>query len=148
MLPTLFSCTVSSPAVKSVVVVDDEQSYTDLLAQLLGENLTCPVHTFTRPLAALEVLPLLDAGVIVTDYYMPQINGIEFLRRAQELCPGVPFLMITGHMMELEAADYREEKALKAVLAKPFSWRMLADEIIRHWPDAHPPIPRLGTASA
>ncbi|HEY0943737.1 MAG TPA: response regulator [Opitutaceae bacterium] len=138
---------MSSPNVKSVVVVDDEQSYTDLLAQLLGENLTCPVHTFTRPLAALEALPLLDVGMIVTDYYMPQLNGIEFLHRARKLCPDVPFVMITGHMMELEADDYHEEVALKAVLAKPFSWRKLADEIIRHWPDPQPPVPRLGAAS-
>lgn len=123
---------------KVLVILDDEKSYTDLLAQLLADNLDCPIRTFSRPLAALEALPSLDAGLIVTDYCMPQINGIEFIRRVQRLRPQIPVVMITGHRMELEETDYSDLSSLKVVLAKPLSWRLLADEIVRHWPEPQP----------
>jgi len=124
---------VSLKSDKVLLILDDEKSYTDLLAQLLADHLDCPIRTFSRPLAALEALPSLDVGLIVTDYYMPQISGIEFIRRVQRLRPQIPVVMITGHRMELEETDYSDVSSLKAVLAKPLNWRRLAEEIERHW---------------
>ncbi len=120
---------------KALVIVDDEKSYADLLARLLADSLRCPIRAFTRPLEALDAMPTLDAGLIVSDYYMPGINGLEFVRRLQTVAPTVPVIMITGHMMELADTDYSDLPALKTILAKPFSWRLLAEEIIRHWPE-------------
>jgi DNA-binding NtrC family response regulator len=121
---------------KSIVLLDDEKSYVDLLSAMLAENLAVPVHTFTRPLDALAALPGLDPGVVVTDYYMPQLNGFEFIAQAAPKLPGVPFILITGHAVALAQEDLTPIKPLKAVLAKPFGWRTLADEILRHWPEA------------
>ncbi len=135
---------MSSPPAKTLVIVDDEKSYTDLLGQLLADYLSCPIQTFNRPLAALEALPGLQVGLIVTDYCMPQINGIELIRRAQQVAPDVPVIIITGHRMELEQTDYSDLTSLKVVLAKPLSWRVLADEIVRHWPEAKITAPALG----
>jgi DNA-binding NtrC family response regulator len=126
---------VSFSSDKALVIVDDEKSYSDLLAKLLGDSLRCPIRAFVRPLDALAAIPGLNAGLIVTDYYMPGINGLEFVRRLQSVAPDVPVVMITGHMMELADTDYSDLPALKTILAKPFSWRLLADEIIRHWPE-------------
>lgn len=139
-------CTPSmrSPSPKTLVIVDDEKSYTDLLAQLLGEELSCPILTFNRPLAALEALSTLEPGLIVTDYCMPQINGIDFIRRVQLQTPDTPVIVITGHRMELEQTNHSDLRSLKAILAKPLSWRVLADEIIRHWPDARANLPTAG----
>lgn len=120
---------------KALVIVDDEKSYADLLARLLADSLRCPIRAFTRPLEALEVLPTLDVGLIVSDYYMPGINGLEFVRRLQTVAPTVPVIIITGHMMELAGTDHSDLPSLKTILAKPFSWRLLAEEIIRHWPE-------------
>lgn len=136
-------CTMSSPSAKTLVIVDDEKSYTDLLGQLLAESLSCPIQTFNRPLAALEALPKLEIGLIVTDYCMPQINGIEFIRRLQAVAPRAPVIIITGHRMELEQTDYSDLTTLKAILAKPLSWRVLADEIVKHWPEAQATAPAL-----
>ena len=127
---------MSSPSTKTLVIVDDEKSYTDLLGELLAEPLSCPIQTFNRPLAALEAMPNLNVGLIVTDYCMPQINGIEFIRRSQLIAPGAAVIVITGHRMELEQNDYSDITSLRAILAKPLSWRVLADEIIKHWPAA------------
>ena len=132
-----------TPSPKSIVLVDDEKSYNDLIKQMLVENLDCPVHGFTRPLEAIDALPSLDPAVIVTDYFMPEMNGIEFIQRSAPLVPHAVFVMISGN--NLSGEQHRMEKlaALKAFLAKPFGWRKLADEIIRVWPaDAPSPSKR------
>ena len=125
-----------------IVLVDDEKSYTDLLSALLVEGLDCRVHAFSRPAEALQVLAQLHPGVVVTDYQMPEINGIEFIRLAAPLVPETAFVMISGQDLSTEKAAMARLAPLKSYLPKPFGWRKLADEIIRVWP-AHRPAPRL-----
>ena len=74
---------------RSVVIVDDEKSYVELMAQMIADNLDCQVHPFTRPEDALNGLATISAGVIVTDYFMPQMDGVEFITaRLQDSPPG------------------------------------------------------------
>lgn len=123
-----------NPASKSIVLVDDERSYTELMAQMLTDNLDCRVQAFTHPFAALDALRAIEPGVVVTDYYMPQLNGIEFIRQASLLVPRASFVMISGHNLSTVEDQLAKLTALKGFLAKPFGWRKLADEIIRVWP--------------
>jgi DNA-binding NtrC family response regulator len=78
--------------------------------------------------------------MIVTDYYMPQMNGLEFIVRARGLKPEVPFLVITGHGVHLSADEFTHLPELKAVLHKPFGWHKLATEIVHHWTDEDVPV--------
>jgi len=128
---------------RAIILVDDEKSYTDLMTEMLAENLSCQVHAFSRPLSALKLLPDLNPGVIVTDYYMPQLNGLDFVRQASALVPEATFVMITGHNLSDEEGAMIRLPALKGFLAKPFGWRKLADEILRVWPThLTPPVTR------
>jgi len=130
------------------VLVDDEVSYTDLLTQMLAENLDCPVHAFSRPTEALAKLPQLNPGVVVTDYYMPNLNGLDFIRQATPLVPNAVFVVISGHNLSAEKDTMERLTALKGFLAKPFGWRKLADEILRVWPNpATVPMPRADAPS-
>lgn len=134
---------------KALVILDDEVSYLDLLAQLLATTLPCPIHTFTRPLTALSHLPRMQPGLVVTDYHMPEIDGLEFVRRLGQSHPGVPVIMITGHALELEGTDRSKLPALRAILPKPFNWQTLSAEITSHWPELRTPrrTGRAGTPS-
>jgi two-component SAPR family response regulator len=131
---------VNSPGGKAIVIVDDEKSYVDLMSQMLAEHLTNPIAAFTRPLTALEALPRLDVGMVVTDYYMPQLNGLEFIVKARKLKPGMPFIIITGHGVHLSPEDFADLPELKSVLHKPFGWKKLAEEIVRCWPGSDVPV--------
>jgi len=119
---------------KSVILVDDEKPYLDVLSNLMSEHLGWHVVTFTKPLDALAALPTLDAGVIVTDYYMPKVDGFEFIRRAAKIVPEVPFILISGHTIPLPEDRFGGLQPLRSILPKPFGWRRLADEIIRQAP--------------
>jgi DNA-binding NtrC family response regulator len=108
------------------------------MSQMLEDNLDCRVHAFTRPNDALAVLAEVQPAVIVTDYYMPQIDGLEFIRRAAIVSPRAVFVLITGHNLAEAEDQMAQLRPLKGFLPKPFGWRKLADEILRVWPEDRP----------
>ncbi len=119
---------------KTIVMVDDEKAYADFLAAMLTDMFACPVRTFTNPTDALAELPTLNAGVIITDYYMPQMTGFDFIERASHVAPGVPFILVTGNSLHCDDHEIGPDLPLRAILSKPFSWRKLAEEIVLHAP--------------
>jgi len=135
---------VETTSVQSIVIVDDEKSFTDMIGNLLQEHFTVPVHTFTRPEDALKKIAALRPGIIVTDYYMPEMNGLEFIRAVHALSPGIPSMIITGHSLNLDEHSPDGLCNLKEVLPKPFRWQQLAAAICRHWHGDNPPSIRIG----
>jgi len=124
---------------RSIVIVDDEKSYAELIAQMIADNIDCDVHTYTRPMEALGGLAKISAGVVVTDYSMPQMNGIEFIKRASRIAPSAAFIMISGDDLDPLADELARLRRLKMRLRKPFGWRPLADAILKVWPGADAP---------
>jgi len=127
------------PGEKIVVLVDDEISYIDLLEQLLSEHLACPVHGFTKPADALRAMPGLNVGLIVTDYQMPEMTGLELIGEVQKLDPTIPAVMITAYHLKFTERELAEVPSLKVIVRKPFKWAALASEVVKYWPDPHPP---------
>jgi two-component system, cell cycle sensor histidine kinase and response regulator CckA len=119
---------------RSVVIVDDEKSYVELMAQMIADNLDCKVHAFTSPVDALAALEEISAGVIVTDYSMPQMDGIEFIRQASKVAPKSTFIMISGHNLDPIEYELDRLKRLKLRLQKPFGWRPLTEAVLKVWP--------------
>ena len=138
---------VKSPDIQGIVIVDDEKSFADMLGNLLREHLTAPVHTFTHPEQALDQIIALRPGVVVTDYYMPTMTGIEFIRTLHGLSPQTPCIIITGHPFSID--DHTEDcsRNLKAVLPKPFRWQQLAELMKHHWA-GDTPLSRRANASS
>lgn len=126
---------------RAVVIVDDEKSYVELMAGMISDNLECPVYPFTRPLEALGGLATIPAGVVVTDYSMPEMDGIEFIRRASRVAPQAAFIMISGHNLEPLNHELVRLRRLKLRLQKPFGWRPLAEAVLQVWPG--PDVPAL-----
>ena len=56
------------------------------MTQMRADHLDGQVHASARPLAALKVFSSLNPGVVVTDCYMPQRNGLKFLWQAAPWC--------------------------------------------------------------
>lgn len=136
--PVMESRQPSSAADKIVVLVDDEVSYLELLTQLLGGLLSCPVRGFTHPHEALRELPGLNVGLLITDYRMPGMDGFEFIAEVQKIDASIPVLMVTGQAAILSEEQRQAFPTLRAVVAKPFKWRDFSDEITKHWAGVPP----------
>ena len=68
-----------------IMVVDDEEMVTTTLATYLELETDYQVQTFQSPIAALESLKAKPVDMIISDFLMPEMDGIEFLHRAKML---------------------------------------------------------------
>lgn len=91
----------------TVVIVDDEEMVLTSLSTYLTLETEYEVVTFTRASEALRYIEAHEVGLIISDFLMPEMDGITFLARARELRPDVPRVILTGY------AD--KENAIKAI---------------------------------
>jgi PAS domain S-box-containing protein len=89
-----------------VLHVDDEPDFCDLASaylQRLDDRFT--VETATGATAGLSVLEEASVDCVVSDYEMPDRNGIEFLQAVRETHPDLPFVLFTGKGSEEIASE-------------------------------------------
>jgi signal transduction histidine kinase len=110
-----------------VLVVDDEKDFLESLAQRLKLR-GLDVRTATNGLAALAALDEEVADVVVLDVRMPEMDGIETLRRIKESHPRVEVVMLTGHA-DLNSALEGMRFGFFDYLTKPVEISELVDKI-------------------
>ena len=89
-----------------VLHVDDEPDFTDIVADFLErEDNRLVVETTTSASEGLDRLADEDFDCIISDYDMPEQNGIEFLETVREMAPDLPFILFTGKGSEEVAGD-------------------------------------------
>jgi PAS domain S-box-containing protein len=89
-----------------VLHVDDEPGFAEMVAEFLErENDRLHVQTATGASAGLDRLEQEGIDCIVSDYEMPEMNGIEFLSAVREEYPDLPFILYTGKGSEEVASD-------------------------------------------
>lgn len=105
------------PSDKAIVhVIDDDDAVRESLAFLLG-TAGIDVKTYESAVAFLDVAPEVKLGCVITDVRMPELSGVDLLRRLRELKLGVPVIVITGHgdvplaveAMKIGAVDFLEK---------------------------------------
>jgi two-component system, LuxR family, response regulator FixJ len=105
------------PSDKAIVhVIDDDEAVRQSLAFLLG-TAGLETQTYESATAFLNAAPKIASGCVITDVRMPEIGGIELLRRLRKLKLAVPVIVITGHgdvplaveAMKIGAADFLEK---------------------------------------
>ncbi len=81
-----------------VLVVDDQTHMRRLVKNMLKNMGLRMIHEAGDGKEALSVLETKDIGLIVSDWNMPHMTGIEFLRqiRSMEKHRNTPFLMVTA----------------------------------------------------
>jgi two-component system response regulator FixJ len=99
-----------------VHIVDDDDAVRDSVAFLLG---TAKIRSESHESAAafLKAFAHLAVACVVTDIRMPELSGLDLLKRLREQGATVPVIMITGHgdvplaveAMKLGAADFIEK---------------------------------------
>ena len=91
----------------TIVIVDDEEMVLTSLSSFLKLETEYVVKSFTSPKEALKYIQQNDVELVVSDYLMPEMDGISFLTEVRKLRPEVPRIILTGY------AD--KENAIKAI---------------------------------
>jgi DNA-binding NtrC family response regulator len=104
-----------------IVIVDDEDMVLVALSSFLALETRHEVLTFTRAKDALEYIEKNDVDMIVSDFLMPEMDGLSFLRRARDMRPEVPRIILTGYADKENAIKAINEVGLYQYIEKPWS---------------------------
>ena len=103
-----------------VVVVDDEEMVLTSIRSFLDLETDYQVLTFTDPQAALTHLQEHDADMVISDYFMPGMDGITFLAKVRELRPETTRIILTGYSDKENAIKAINEVGLFQYIEKPW----------------------------
>jgi two-component system response regulator FixJ len=100
----------------TIYVIDDDDAVRESLEFLL-KTAGITVRGFDSAKAFLDVLPEIKSGCVITDVRMPEITGIDLLRKMNEAQRDLPVIVITGHgdialaveAMKIGAVDFLEK---------------------------------------
>jgi len=88
-----------------ILVVDDLEALLDVVKYILESNPDFTVDTATSVDQALDFLGEQVYDIIISDYYMPEVNGLEFLKKVRSMNLSIPFVIQTGHGDEITALE-------------------------------------------
>lgn len=117
---------------ESVLFVEDDEDQLETTPRIL-ESLGYDVTALASPEKAFNMI-VDEPGrfdIMITDYDMPQTNGLELSRMVQDVAPDLPILVVSGRRNVLSYvadAEY-DVKSVRKVLMKPYNKTTIADAI-------------------
>jgi CheY-like chemotaxis protein len=115
----------------TVLVVEDEESARDYMEMVLRDMGVGNVMTAHDGRAALEVFGDFEDGIdlIICDWKMPRMTGIDFLKQVRSVKPKLPFLMVTA-LATVENVQAAMAHDVTAYIAKPFPPEQLEEKVL------------------
>lgn len=118
-----------SPDLHVLLVDDEEDILRALEAYLAGALPNVTVHTATSGLAALQTMKKVQIDLLLSDYKMPEMDGLELLSRARTLIPDVPRVLMTAFPeMELAILALNDGR-IQHFFTKPLEPDMVRDVV-------------------
>ncbi len=112
-----------------ILLVDDDVCFLYLLRFVL-EAESVKTEKATNSADAVAVLDRMDFDLIITDFNMPGMNGVELAKIAKKRFPHIPIIMITGEIGQY-IKDLAGKAGISRVLYKPLNLEKLL-ATIRH----------------
>lgn len=106
---------------ETIIIVDDEEMVLTSLQSLLSLESQYNIKTFTSAKEALEFIKTNDIDLVVSDYLMPEMDGISFLIKVRELKPEVPRIILTGYADKENAIKAINQVGLFQYIEKPWN---------------------------
>jgi DNA-binding NtrC family response regulator len=103
-----------------IVIVDDEEMVLTSLKSFLNLETEYEVISFKNPLEALAYIKETDIDLVVSDYLMPEMDGISFLGEVRQVRPDVPRIILTGYADKENAIKAINEVGLFQYIEKPW----------------------------
>jgi two-component system phosphate regulon response regulator PhoB len=124
---------------KTILVADDETHILHVVSLKL-RNAGYRVVTARDGQEAFELAEQEKPDLIITDYHMPQLSGLELCQKLKQKAStsGIPAIMLTARGYHLDPED-TEKSGILRMLSKPFSPRQLlatVNEVLQQRPAA------------
>ena len=111
----------------TIIVIEDEPTVRSVLCEFVSADHEC--YCFRTAEEGLAMLAETAVDVAVADIKLPGMDGDEFLRRAHELRPSLPVILISGGY-GYDEVTYEEEGAF-GYLLKPFRAEEVEEMVTR-----------------
>ncbi|RZB34963.1 MAG: two-component system, chemotaxis family, chemotaxis protein CheY [Desulfobacteraceae bacterium Eth-SRB1] len=113
-----------------IVVVDDFATMRKVIKNLLKQAGYKNITEAEDGVEALKVLKSEKVDFIISDWNMPNMNGLEFLKavRADSKLSGLPFLMVTAEGLK-ENVVLAIKAGVSGYIVKPFTAAVLSEKI-------------------
>ena len=116
----------------NVMVVEDNKNMQKLLRSILHALGVRNVFECSTGLEAFQELQRFDADIVISDWNMEPMNGLDFTRMVrrdqQSPNPYVPIIMLTGHTETARVIEARDA-GVNMFLAKPISVKALSERL-------------------
>jgi DNA-binding NtrC family response regulator len=114
-----------------VIIVDDEPMVTESLRTFLDLELDIDARTFNDPAEALRYIVDNEVDLVISDFLMPQMDGIRFLVEVRRQQPGVPRVLLTGYADKQNAITAINEVKLFQYIQKPWDNEHLRTVVLK-----------------
>ncbi len=104
----------------NILIVDDEDMVATSLESLLRLETDHNVMRFTSPLLALESINETPIDLVISDYLMPEMDGVDFLLRLKEIYPDATRILLTAYADKQNAIRAINELGLYRYIEKPW----------------------------
>ena len=101
----------------SILIVDDDSDVLEMADYFFKEK-GVEAHCVESGSRALEKIRDRSFAVMLTDFNMPGMNGLELAEKVREVAPQIRVIMATGHPSQ-ELFDLAVKAGIVTVLAKP-----------------------------
>ncbi|MFC2170637.1 response regulator [Calditrichota bacterium] len=105
---------------QTVLVVDDEEIVLTSIDSFLKLETDYNVVTFNSPNNALDFVKSSNVDLVISDYLMPEMDGISFLAKVREIKPEIPRIILTGYADKENAIKAINEVGLFQYIEKPW----------------------------
>lgn len=103
-----------------IIILDDETIVTSSLNALLMIEADYSPFVFNTPEDALSHIEKNGADLVISDFLMPSMNGIDFLKKVKEITPEASLILLTGYADKENAIKSINEIGLYRYLEKPW----------------------------
>ena len=111
---------MQSNGAAAVLIVDDEEMVITSIRAFLQLETDYQVVGVTAPVEAVKYLESNPVDVVVSDYLMPKMTGLQVLAKAKDLQPEAARVLLTGHADKQSAIQAINDVGLYQYLEKPW----------------------------
>jgi DNA-binding NtrC family response regulator len=125
---------------ESILIIDDDESFGETLEIFLAD-MGCRILRANNGKAGLDIIEREHPDLVITDYKMPQLNGLQVLKRIKEIDLKIQVIMLTAFedmdstikAMQLGAYDYVEKlelERIKAITKRALESKKLSERLV------------------